>query len=471
MADDVKPTNNNVLLIGPCKPSSGIANWGAPHLGLHRLAAWLRKHSNVKVTVHDPCIDGLASDELISHADLIGFSVTNETLAVDISEIIRVQKINRKATLVIGGVEATLNYQEVLDRTHITWVVLGNGEHSLLSILNGESPDKIPGTIYRNYNNQPSNDDLWQQFQCMNFGDMGYERYWAYTESMYDSPNVQDIRTVRLVTSTHCNRGCAFCSVTQWQKAAAGKLCKPGYLNAHRLLELVAKVKCEVPTTETIYFCEDDFCLDRQRVDEFCAKSGELDLTYLVQTHTSRVDDNLIETLAAGGVRHLTMGVENASDSVLADLNKKQDLSKIPNIISQCIDAGITPYLLIMLFPPSSRMDDLKKNCEVLSDWMRQGAIVSVEPYVMPYRGAPLWDSMYEREHVIDSVDGRAMRRETRFIPDDPAVANLMRKFELRWPDYQRERATSHAFKGVTGRLAIELLSELLAEVDNALAA
>jgi len=47
VADDVKPKYNNVLLIGPCKLTSGVANWGAPHLGLHRIASWLRKHSGV----------------------------------------------------------------------------------------------------------------------------------------------------------------------------------------------------------------------------------------------------------------------------------------------------------------------------------------------------------------------------------------------------------------------------------------
>ncbi len=451
-----------LLFVGPTKATTGIANWAAPHLGLHMLAAWVRRQTDVRVTVYDPSVDGPVPHELYRQAQWVGFSLTNETLPEDIAEILSAQRVNPKAVLVIGGVEATLNYQEVLDRTAVEWVVLGSGQEAIVSIIRGAT--QIPGTIHRYFNEAPLDAKLWQYYEALDFGQIGYQDYWRRTAALYDTPNLDDVHTVRLVTSTHCNRGCAFCSVTQWQRLATGRHCRPARLSAEQLLQLVNRVKSELSDTRTIYFCEDDFCLSRERVDAFCEHSAGLGLSYLIQTHSSRVDEPLISVLRRGGVRHLTLGIENVSPDVLRSFGKWQDLERVPRIISWCKGAEIRPYLLIILFAPSSKMTDLRLNVDVLRRWIDQGATVSIEPFTMPYRGAPLFTSEHEFLWRISPIEGGVapIKSPSVILPDDPDVRTVMLNFRRQWPGYRETHAPCHQFKGETGTLMLDLLDDIL---------
>jgi radical SAM superfamily enzyme YgiQ (UPF0313 family) len=461
-----------VLLIGPSKRTSGVANWGAPPLGVHRLAAWLRSRvEGVDVEVCDPCLTGPPSGALFEGRDLIGFSPLNETLPSDLALMHRAHNLNPTAILVAGGVEATLNYQTILDKSPVEWIVLGDGERPLEAIVRGESD--IPGTVRRIHNQSLNGSHPWDYYCAMDFGAMNYPTYWEQTAGLYKKPPWEDIRTVRLVTSTHCNRGCAFCSVTQWHKASVGRVVPPAILSADQLLSLCARVKREVPETRTVYFCEDDFCQSRQRVEEFCLHSHELGLSYLVQTHSSRVDGALVETLAAGGVRHLTLGIENASEHVLESFHKRQDLGRVPDIIHWCNDAGIVPYLLIILFAPASTVADLWENVTTLSEWMEMGARISIEPYTMPYRGAPLYDSLHEFGWNRMAVDGtkEVVKHPTVILPDDPQARAVMFEFERRWGGYKADHAAAHSYKGTTGALMLALLREILESPPEPMAA
>jgi len=240
-------------------------------------------------------------------------------------------------------------------------------------------------------------------------------------------------------------------------------------LTAGEVIQMVAKVKSEVPTAETIYFCEDDFCQSRNRAEDFCDVSADLGLTYLVQTHSSRVDEELIKTLARGGVRHLTLGIENASPNVLKLFRKPQDLDKIPKVIGWCKDARIVPYLLIILFAPNSTIEDMKLNHRILSEWITMGATVSVEPFTMPYRGAPLYDSEYDFGWSVVEIPGsdHKVKHPTVIYPNDPECRRLMEAFQSEWPRYKTNYAPKHSFKGETGKLMIDLLGTLLSEGNN----
>lgn len=458
-----------ILLIGPNKRTSGKENWGAPPLGIHRLATHLRRNPRNNVTVLDPSQLQI-SDRVFRGMDYIGFSVLAETLPQDIEMIVRARTENPESQLIVGGVEATLNYQQILEHTDVDWIVLGNGEEAIWGIVGGLPAERIPGIIRRTRANILKGDDLWRYYERMDFSQMGYESYWNDTARMYDNPNWRDIRTVRLVTSTHCNRGCSFCSVTQWHKAAVGKCVPPAMLSGEQLISLVEKVKREVPNTETIFFCEDDFCQNKERVRFFCERSAGKGVGYLVQTHSSCITESLVDVLAQGGCRHITIGVENASMDVLRSFNKTQKLENIPKFIRWCTERDICPYILIILFAPSSKLSDLWENYRVLSDWIDQGAVISIEPYTMPYRGAPLYDSLHEfqwSQHITGS-NKTPIKQADIILPDDSSARALMLQFQRRWPEYKSEHAATHSFKGNTGKLILRLLGELLDEYSGA---
>lgn len=427
------------------------------------MAHWIERAAGAEVRVWDPAIAGLPQGADFEGYDYIGFSPLAETLAEDLRAMREAGRANPAATLIAGGVEATLDYQTILEKTRVEWIVLGYGERALAEIVGG--CESVAGTTRRRFGEPVTIADLREFYGSQDFSRMDYPAYWRQTERMYEAPDLDSIRTVRLVTSTHCNRGCAFCPVMEWQKQATGAVRPVAVLPTEDLIQLVSRVKSEVPEVRTIFFCEDDFCQSRSRVEGFCEWAKGSGLGYLVQTHLARLDQALIGTLASGGTRYLQLGIENASSRVLQSFGKPQDLTKVPQVIEWCAKAGVECCLLVILFAPSATMDDLRLNCAVLPRWMEMGASLGVEPYTYPYRGAGLWESAHDFEHeVLEIGQDAVLKRAVRIVPDDPAVRRVMRTFGDRWPSYLADRGPTHRFKRALGGLMVELLAEILEE-------
>lgn len=452
---------NRVLLVSatPTRKKHAHSNWAAPPVGLHRIAAHLR--GKAAVDVYDPLLDTDEPDW--SSYQMIGFSPTGETLPGDIDLMNRVGRVAPKARLLAGGPEATMNYQTIMDCSRVSTVVFGYGEYAMRDIVGWGPKRALDGTVslFRGRRTTPLDMAAW--FEAMSFADCRYEEYWRQTADRVPDAALNDVRTVRLVTSTHCNRGCSFCSVTAWHKQAAGGIVAPVVMGGEEVAKLVRHVADDLPEVRTIYFCEDDFCCSKERVLDFCASDRLPDgITYLVQTHSSHADDETIGTLAKAGCRHLTLGIENGSEKILRDLGKPQDLSRVPHIIDSCLAAGIKPYLLFILFTPTATMEDIAVNVDAIQRWQTLGATVSVEPFTMAYRGSKLHDSRHECEYEVCEGEGWRFKRSTIVLPDDPKVRDLMFRFRDAWELHIGNLAAGGRMKGATGIQMVGTLRGML---------
>ena len=465
--------SRRVLLIGPITSyNNKERNWSSPPLGVHRLAAYLRSKGHI-VEVWDSNIHDNLDRKLSDGWDIIGFSTMQNTLHNDIKAMWRAEELCPNALLLAGGVEATLNYQDIFDNSPVTAVVLAEGEEQLLALANGVPVDVIPGMIVKKYASSITDDKLWDYWNAVDFDTMNYQAYWNQMKAKH--PKDYDERggdTVRLITSSHCNRNCTFCSCTQWHKFACGNVVKPAFLSAERMWKLVSKVKMQLPSVKSIYFCEDDVLQDRQRMWDFFTTIKEKGpyLKFLLQCHTSHlfnsdgnVDIELLDHMTSGGVVHMSLGVESCCSHCLESFHKPQKLDKLPDLINECVSRGITPHILIIMFPASTTRKCLQLNYDTLTAWLNLGATVSVEPNLISYRGAPLYTSLHEQEYRVREIDAtHRLRYPYRILPDDLEARAIQEKFNARQQAFIDGKNIEHAFKGETGKYLVELLGEVL---------
>jgi len=462
-----------ILLVGPITDfSAGEKNWAAPPLGVHRIAAYLIACGHY-AEVWDCNIHKDLEGKIKQGWDIIGFSSLQATIHNDIKAMWMAHELCPKALLVVGGLEATLNPMDFIDNAPINIVILAEGEEPLLYLANDMPYSSIDGIIIKKDARPVTDQKLWEYWNCIDFTRLGYQEYWKEMRAKHPTDyDAEGGDTVRVVTSTHCNRGCTFCSVTQWHKFACGRITPTAMLTAQQLYELTVRIKQQLPTTRSIYFVEDDFIQDRTRIVNYfnmIIKHGP-HLRFQVQTHTSHVlgkgfepDMELLKLLKDAGVEHITMGVENTCDHCLKSFNKPQKIDKVPAIIDACKSLGIRPYILIILFPASSTLSCLWKNYNTLSSWIQQGATISIEMHLMSYRGAPLYTSAHDMIYTsIDVGHRNRIRYPTRILPDDLEAREIQRKFNEEWPKYLEAQEVAHTFKGATGKLMVALLGELL---------
>lgn len=678
-----------VLLVSPLSDRyNGIGNYGAPALGVWRLRANMIAKGvdcdawdcNTEPDV-PACskVDDLVrafADRLKARFDpgaydWIGFSILNDTLPLTLGLANLLKREFPKVRQIAGNAEATLNYQDVLDKTWIDCVLVGEADHSFPLLAYGEDPRRVDGVIWFNRATRMTPEQFNRAYEALDWGAVPWHEYWRRTAELYHGPacpkgngtgacdcgtyrpyldkwladgdvdpallpagidakagarKLLSICTVRLVTMDHCFLPCTYCldgrtlirtehgleeiqsivargervrvmqhdgtlglatefhrrpysgpmiridvsgnptplfltpdhgvrvddgrsrparelrqgdrvlgvargfaagaettvehltvrevgeayltdgevfnlgveplhtyvadgiavdncSTARIPDFATGAFQRSVFLGIDAVKHLLKKIKREVRGVLTIYDDSDETFLGTQRGLDYAQAlidiKPEMDegtlgrgMSYLVQTRSNEMTRELVEKLARAGVRHLTFGVENASAYVRDSLRKRQDDQKLLDLIDWCVEFKVTPYYLMILFPPETRVEDVEINVRVVAEWIRRGAVVSAEPYLMPYRGTPILDDpRYTYEHVTFDVPysgtpGKKLKWPTLIWPRDPAVRGILLAYRATLDDAIRKArettGTEHTFKGWVGKVAIEHLARVL---------
>lgn len=488
----------NVLLIAPTgSEDGGIEAYAAPHHGLHRIAGWLRYHGH-RCRVWDQWYDDCSLEEILQQKpawDLIGFSTISHTLAWDIEAMREAHRLCPEAILVAGGMESAMNFQEIFDHTDVHGIILAEGEEPMLhlcqcidgKILGGIKQENnsliyysIPGMIWRHRAKQIDALTLWKYYEHMNFSSMGYERYWERIRQLTGNRDYEP--DIRLVTETHCNRNCIFCTQTNFHRRAIGHSVPPAILSAEQIFKIICRAKRELPDLKKVYFDGDDFFIDRERAFSFFSRYAQREslagFKYLVEASLTSIDEELIRVGAKNGLVLLNMGLENCSERVLRSLGKPQKVQKCFDVIYWCRCHNVEPYILILLFPPESTIEDLKLNLSILTQFMESGATLSIIPNLRPYRGTRLYEMDYDFHWETISLDlpglldrqtgqkGKrgALKQATIAWCRDPEARSVQQAFWREWPKQldRIKRERGYAFRRQTAPEMLHLLKEIL---------
>ena len=467
-----------ILLISPLQWDAGIQNWGAPSLGIMRIADYVKHFlPEVETMIFDSQIDKFDPVEkwFGEQIDIVGISLLHYTLINTLEFINRWKKDHPESLIVVGGNEAAANYQDIFDKSPVDIAVLAEGEETFLDIIewkNGKKKlENISGIIYRKYANPINDNSLWGYWKEVDFSQHRYQDYWDQITSLYQKPDFEKINYVRLFTASHCQKHCTFCSLSSVRTIACGQVVKPASLRGWQIMELVHKIKKQLPDVMTIYFCTDDvFYPKKSDFLDFIGlyKKSGYNYRILIQTSSYSIEEEDFFRLKEINCQHITVGVENCSSRIRKSLGKFQDQNRIEKIIEWGKKYGIQIYYLIILIPPESTLEDLKLNYEQLSKWVLEDGIqISVESAVYVYRGTLIFESNYDFLYSIKQIgNGKLYKDPVYVLPKDLMVKGILQELLERKDefinDFFKEKLHSHKFKGETGIAIVRLLGILL---------
>lgn len=450
----------NILLVTPTnRIRTDLQNWSTPHLGVWRIAGYLEKHGH-SASVWDTILDDEAPS---GEWNIIGFSVTHDTLPDDLSLMRRMAGEHGNALIVAGGVEVATNYEQVLEHVpRLYGVVVGEGEKPLLAFAEvsdgvfGHHSLAVPGTVTRRHQNL-SVEEFTEFNLSMPFKRMRHRDHWKIVKSLRPDVTPQELYCVRLNTSTFCDRACKFCSVTHIHRMAAGHVCKPITMTGEDTQELVRKVLKAIPETRTIYFHDDSFCLFPEKVQDFFTAPPKLD--YHVQASVAEVDPKMLAHMAKGGCKRISYGVESVVPHVLKDIGKGITVETVDEALEWTIGAGIEPVVLVMLFCPTCSVEDMVLIWRKLKEWEGRGILLSIMSFIRPYHGSWYFNSGL---HDIEWERVKGIKRPKALLPDDPDVRAMWYEFEKRLADI--EKKIPFHWKGVMSSVMLAVLGGVLTE-------
>ncbi len=240
--------------------------------------------------------------------------------------------------IIVGGPHTTVAPETIPD--FVDFVVQGEGEPAIVDIIE----EKVSQRIVR----YPRIQDLdrlpmpaWDAFVSMPY--------------RWDCDFFNEKPVFTMNTSRGCPFRCAFCSVCSvWGKQYT-------MFSADRV---VADIEYLISAhgAKGIYFREDNFTLNKKRLERFCNLMIEkgIRIPWVCETRVDTLTRDLVELMAASGAKGLYIGVESGSPRMLEFIQKDISIDQIRQAFSWCREFNISTAASIITGLPTETPEDVE---------------------------------------------------------------------------------------------------------------
>jgi radical SAM superfamily enzyme YgiQ (UPF0313 family) len=315
----------------------------------------------------------------VSDADVFGVYVMSCHLevAARICEVIR--SVRPKAIILAGGPHGLLRPDD-LHRAGFSSVVVGAGcgggaRESLLAALSDLENLHELQAVYRVPSRALETPEPWadrglvdqDQYHCLVNGE----------------------RATGLITQYGCPYSCGFCCHAEGYRSV---LQRPLEHVRGELIELRERWGFQV-----VNIHDDEMNLDGRRVggrfDRLCETLSGEEFRWRGLIRTNLFDARQADKAQRHGAVLLAAGVETADEDLKRCINKRTSVADDERFVSLCLDAGITPKLLMIFGLPGETRRTAERMLSWLSKQVERGAQFDLSLFV-PYPGSPIHDHM-----------------------------------------------------------------------------
>ncbi|MDP3888621.1 MAG: radical SAM protein [bacterium] len=379
--------NNKVLLIQSnyhVKADSDI--WAAnPPLGLCYIAAVLEKE-NIPVEIIDADVKNLSIKRTISlikkkKAKYVGFSIL--TPAADwCTEIVK--QLPKSFVKIAGGPHASAVPEELL-KSGFDIVVVGEGEETLLEIMQGKKLQDISGIVYRKnkkiFRNPPRGPldpdklPLPARYLIEKGG----------TNKPYFSSGTRYFPWSPIITSRGCPFNCYFCN-----KNIFGHRFRPR--SPEKVVEEIDHLVNTYKVKELDVY-DDCFNSDIKRaekiLDLIIERKYKLYLRFSNGIRADRITSKLLKKMKSAGTDYIAYGVESGDAEVLKKIPKGETLAQIRRAVRLTKEAKI-PVIGFFIF---GLIGDTKKSMQNTIDFAKNtGFDRAILNIATPFPGTRMWN-------------------------------------------------------------------------------
>ncbi|MGQ9646093.1 MAG: glycoside hydrolase family 99-like domain-containing protein [Thermodesulfobacteriota bacterium] len=279
--------------------------------------------------------DYLLKDIQMFNPDLIGCSFMTYHYKKTYKYIESLKRLG--IPIVCGGVHVNSKGSKVMDELDVDFLIKGEGEKSLLSLLqnirNPEAFPNIPGLIYRKNGRVVENGAT-----IIDIEELRFPRYGKFDLNQYADGRIL------IQTSRGCPYQCTFCQ----QASLLGKEWR-----ARSPQKIIQELEYWGALGKTSFvFGDDNLTLDRKRIYQLCELMKKSKYRFQIETAGVRMDNVDYETLKMmkdAGFHDLSFGVESGSDRVLREIRKGITLNQIHQALEMSCNLGFDIKLYFMI--------------------------------------------------------------------------------------------------------------------------
>ena len=338
----------NILLIYPPLPSffieeSGVLYGMAPPLGLLYLASPIEQRGDT-VTILDFTAEPYDERTLEIHAknaDVVGVSMLSTSVEKTVTIVNFLKQQHPHLPIIIGGPHCTLFPEKSLQETKADLCLQGEGEGSIIPLLNALEattvPSSIPGIYYRSHGKilQGKPTTFINDIDRLSFPARHLVKHYAYGRGY--RPHSKGGEFTSLITSRGCPYQCTFCS--------RHSLTMEHYRSrsVDNILEELHLIQNQ--GYQHVEFKDDCFPVNLKKAKQLFKGiiQEKIDLHfYVTSARVNIFDASLYHTMKKAGVVHLQFGLESGNQEVLDFYHKQITLKDIRKAVQESSRAGFS---------------------------------------------------------------------------------------------------------------------------------
>lgn len=409
-----------------------------PPMGLAYIASVL-KRENVEVKIIDTIAEGLNHSKqkmfkVTSHfglewdeikkrlskenPDIVGISCPFSSSAKNAHKVAELVKtINKNIFTVMGGAHPSALPQDVLTDPNVDFVVIGEGELTMLELvqsLESSNFSGLKGIAYRNNKkiviNPPR--ELISNLDELPFPERDLLPMKKYFKALsWHCQVVKHPRFTSIVSSRGCPGRCIFCSIhTVWGHKWRTRSPK----NVVDEIELVV----EKYGVKEIHFEDDNLTLNKKRMEAICDEiiARNLDIYWTTPNGVAimTLDKHLLEKMKASGCYRLHFGIEHGDPEFRKKVVRKPiSTEHAKNVVRWAKKAGIWTNGFFIIGLPGETEQTYLKTIKFAKELDLDTASFFI---ATPYPGTDLYKFCIQRGYIPDEICWSSMRVITGII-------------------------------------------------------
>lgn len=372
-----------------------------PPLGILYIGAFLRERMH-NVQLFDPALDdeSFIKEIVDFQPDIIGVSigVTSLKRARKLLDTLK-PKLKKDTIYCAGGSFATAAPLDILKMLDLDFVVIGEGEQTMLDACNKlsrqETLAEVKGIVYRTNNSGyvfTEKREMISDLDCLPFPARDLLDFSGYLLPPGLIRGVYLKRTTTILTGRGCPGRCIFCG---------SHLIFGRTMRRRTVANVIAEIEHLINDyqIEGIWFCDDTFTINPEWVRMFCQEviNRKIKFKWGCQARVDTVSEDLLLRMKEAGCVQLDFGIESGSNKVLKALKKGTTEDKIITALKLTKKVGLRTFGTVMLGNPDETKEDVKKTWDILEkttpDFVGVGLLT-------PYPGTEIYKLALENNWV-----------------------------------------------------------------------
>lgn len=375
-----------------------------PPLGLLSLGAVLEKE-NYDVRIYDSDLLNSSIGELIEYVkkyepDFIGIYCNTSNYHRVINYADNIKKISA-APICLGGPHPIIEPDKVLLNPSVDLVVMGEGEITLIELLNAlnnrKKLDSIKGLAYKDENGKIFVNPARELIQDLDSLPIP-ARHLVPIEKYRPSPHhYLKLPMTTMIVSRGCPFGCLFCaSRNVWGRNSRIR-------SVDKVIEEI-KFLIEKYGVKNINFWDDLWGVKREWTEEFCRRiiKEKINITWSCERRVDTVDFDILKLMKKAGCYSIFYGIESFDQECLDTINKGIKAEQAENVIKLTKMAGIEVRANFILGLPNETPDKarrtIEKICKLNPDYVKFNILT-------PYPGTALYQEIKKGKWGIFNED------------------------------------------------------------------